>query len=46
MHRGYVGDAVADEVWERLLYHEADAGVRRARNVCHFGRFQPLSTLR
>ena len=41
MHRGCVGDAVADEVWERLLYHEADAGVRRACNVYHSGQFQP-----
>lgn len=41
MHRGCVGDAVADEVWKRLLYHEADAGVRRACNVYHSGQFQP-----
>jgi hypothetical protein len=44
MHRGCVGDAVADEVWERLRYHEADAGVKRACNVCHSRQFQPRRT--
>jgi hypothetical protein len=29
---------------ERLLHHEADAGVRRTCDVCHFGQFQPRWT--